>query len=137
MSDDWARRTFERLQETEQKQRHEEELELQRRKVIVAKAPLMWRELREAIIWKANELNKYFGEGQEYLKISDSNALECHSPKGKLLLEFKPDIPTVECTYVRTGERNEHGQVSFTVKQGEVVWGGFGGRDSAQETAEF
>lgn len=136
MSDDWAQRTFERLQEEERRQRHDEELELQRRNMVLSKAPHMWSELREAIIGKANKLNEFFGQGKEYVKILDRQTLMLRSSKGRLDLYFKPDVPVITCTYGRGDEEETTAEVSFNVKQGEVVWGGFG-KSTTQETAEF
>jgi len=137
MSDDWARRAFEKVQERETQRKQKEELELQRRKQLLAKAPLMWQELVEAIQIKADELNKLFDKKQEYLKVNSSNSiLRVDSPDGNLSLEFNPDVPVVTFRYNRSGQRGESDQLSFAADQGEVRWVGHFSNESTTGLAE-
>ncbi|MDT4895693.1 MAG: hypothetical protein QOH25_770 [Acidobacteriota bacterium] len=138
MSDDWAKRTFERLRQEKEQRRQEDQLQMQKAARISGGAPLVFEELVELIQKRAAELNEYFQKNvpqysnnfEKYLQVMKrSNALlevvRDEHPSRRLLLEFDEGVPAIKFTAQQYLSQNstpsqESGRFLFTYSNSEV-----------------
>ena len=140
MSDDWAKRTFEKIQRAGEEQRRKEELEMQRAGRISGGAPRVWEFLIEAIKQKASELNTHFRENvplyadnsRHYLEVRVKSNLEAEVRKeappspASLHLTFDHSLPSIKYSinkytgYSGGGGSTVQGGYQFMISGDEV-----------------
>lgn len=102
MSDDWANRTFKRLQEEESERKRAENLTLQQSGLISTHAPVVWEGLKEKIAADARSVNSMYPQGQVFFTVHEMDSVKSaynnmlvSSPKGELKVTFEGDMPRI------------------------------------------
>lgn len=138
MSDDWAKKAFERIQREKEEQRRNDELEMQKAARITGGSGLVYDDLVELIQKKAADLNeqfrlnvpRYSNNFQKYLQVMKrSNTLlevvKEEPPHKRLLLEYEDTLPAIKYTILQYTRQNtepgkESGKFLYAFSNGEV-----------------
>jgi hypothetical protein len=88
MSDDWARRTAEKIRESEEQRKRDVDSQEERRRLLKTQVPQMWEHLTRELEEKAASINALMPEGQPHFSVKslpgDVPHVEIESPKGQL-----------------------------------------------------